>query len=256
MKRVSLALAASLLATFSFSSIQAGAADKDSATIKPPETTESSTSRPVIAPNSEACLEQVRKMSVNFPKVAEAGKEAVLTMIPDPAAYEQKLPSIDSVLKDKDATNLKNYGGLAEAFLFKGEEEKALSLLKSVQTGSKSILPESDNFIAAVEGDFGLAYYLKDNFVESEKYLSSAVNQIEKFYQPHLANNLIASYLCLAIIKDKQGKTDEAKTWAKKLVVLALKQSQQEPVPTPGTKETANETDSETASEKSKEATK
>jgi tetratricopeptide (TPR) repeat protein len=151
--------------------------------------------------------------------------------------FEKKLPTIEEVLKNKDVMNLKNYGGLSEAYLFKGDEEKAEKLLKSVSEGAKDILPENDNFLAAVKGDFGLAYYLNNKYDKAETYLGDAVNQLEKHYQPSLANNLVASYLCMTIIKDKQGKTDEAKSFAKKLVVLALKLRQEEPLPIPTTED-------------------
>ena len=238
MKRVSLALAASLLVmgslTISSGFDSALAEDK-------PASDEKTTSAPIIAPSSEACLERVRTMAESFPKMAEAGKEAVRTMIPDPDEFAKKLPSIADVLKNKDAMNLKNYGGLSEAFLFKGDEEKAEKLLKSVADGAKEILPENDNFLAAVKGDFGLAYYLNNKYDKAETYLGDAVAQLEKHYQPQLANNLVASYLCMTIIKDKQGKTEEAKGFAKKLVVLALKLKQEQPLPVPAEKETAKE---------------
>ncbi|MBP7861591.1 tetratricopeptide repeat protein [bacterium] len=230
MKRVSLALAASLLVIGSVSVTsglnQAFAEER---------TSDTKSQAPVIAPSSEACLEKVRGMAETFPKMAEAGKEAVRTMIPDPAEFEKKLPAIEEVLKNKDAMNLKNYGGLSEAYLFKGDEEKAEKLLKSVSEGAKEILPENDNFLAAVKGDFGLAYYLNNKYDKAETYLGDAVSQLEKHYQPALANNLVASYLCMTIIKDKQGKTEEAKGFAKKLVVLALKLRQEQPLPIPTT---------------------
>ncbi len=228
MKRVSLALAASLLVIGSVS-VTSGFNQALAEGIS----TESKTAAPIIAPSAEACLEKVRGMAETFPKMAEAGKEAVRTMIPDPAEFEKKLPAIEEVLKNKDAINLKNYGGLSEAYLFKGDEEKAEKLLKSVSEGAKDILPENDNFLAAVKGDFGLAYYLNNKYDKAETYLGDAVSQLEKHYQPALANNLVASYLCMTIIKDKQGKTEEAKGFAKKLVVLALKLRQEQPLPVP-----------------------
>lgn len=237
MKRVSLALAASLLVLGSLT-ISSGF---DQARCEDKATSEEKTAPPVIAPSSEACLERVRSMAETFPKMAEAGKEAVRTMIPDPVEFEKKLPTIEDVLKNKDAMNLKNYGGLSEAFLFKGDEEKAEKLLKSVSDGAKEILPENDNFLAAVKGDFGLAYYLNNKYDKAETYLGDAVAQLEKHYQPQLANNLVASYLCMTIIKDKQGKTEEAKGYAKKLVVLALKLRQEQPLPIPAGKESAQE---------------
>jgi len=235
MKRVSFALAAGLL-VFGSLAITSGFSPIRAAEEKP-ASEDKSTQAPIIAPSSEACLERVRGMAENFPKMAEAGKEAVRTLIPDPDAFEKKLPTMEDVLKNKDAMNLKNYGGLSEAFLFKGEEEKAEKILKSVCEGAKDILPENDNFLAAVKGDFGLAYYLNNKYDKAELYLGDAVSQLEKHYQPQLANNLVASYLCMTIIKDKQGKTDEAKGFAKKLVVLALKMRQEQPLPVPAEKE-------------------
>lgn len=234
MKRVSLALAFSLI-------VIGGVTSWFNQALAEENSTETKSQAPIIAPSSEACLEKVRGMAETFPKMAEAGKEAVRTMIPDPAEFEKKLPTIAEVLKNKDAMNLKNYGGLSEAYLFKGDEEKAETLLKSVSEGAKNILPENDNFLAAVKGDFGLAYYLNNKYDKAEAYLGDAVTQIEKHYQPSLANNLVASYLCMTIIKDKQGKTDEAKNFAKKLVVLALKLRQEQPLPVPAEKETAKE---------------
>ncbi len=54
-----------------------------------------------------------------------------------------------------------------------------------------------------------------------------------KTLEPHLtvanSNNVLSSYMCLALIYDKSGKKEQSLEFAKKAVDLAVKQ-RQEPI--------------------------
>lgn len=71
---------------------------------------------------------RVLSMKAFLPKMMEAIKAQVHVLMPDPAAYEKTLPAFEKIVADKDRLNLRNYGGLAEAFILGGLQESQLQV--------------------------------------------------------------------------------------------------------------------------------
>ncbi len=176
-----------------------------------------------LAQTPEECLARVRTMKPKIPGMMDGCKTLIKNLIPDPVAYEKSLPPFSQVLSGKDTLNFKNYGGLAEAYYYKGDKTKGESLYKPFAAHATELLGASDNFAAGVTGDIGLLYFSADDYAHAEPFLLSAIKQIEKNTTPAIANNLIADYMCIALIRDKQGKIAEASQYSKKLVETATK---------------------------------
>lgn len=174
-----------------------------------------------IAQTGDACLDSVKKMKVQLPSMMEGIKKLIHSMMPDPAAYEKTLPPWNKVIADKDLPNFKNYGGLAEAYYYAGDKTNGERLFLPFQAKASTMLEASDNYAAGVIGDIGFLYFEEGDLKHAEPLLLSAIKQIEPHMTPSIANNLITDYLCIACLRDQQGKADDAKKYAKKLVDLA-----------------------------------
>jgi len=174
----------------------------------------------------ERCLMLVRSCEPQIPKWMEAGKNTIHALIPDPQAYEKTLPPIEKVVSDKDKLNLKNYGGLSEAYLYSGDEATCQKLYSIFASNAKPILGPDDIFSAGVEGDIGLYYFNKQDYVRAAPFMTEAIAQLESHLTPANSNNLVAAYMCMALIRDKAGDKTEAETYAKKSIDLTLKQRQ------------------------------
>ena len=83
-------------------------------------------------PPPEECLRRVRSFEPTLLKLKETCKSTINAIIPDAAAYEKTLPPIEKVIADKDARNLRNYGGLSEAFYFNDNAVKGKELFSKV----------------------------------------------------------------------------------------------------------------------------
>src|SRR6202011_4416994 len=116
----------------------------------------------------EECLTRVKSLVPMFPKMMEGGKASIHALIPDPAAYEKTLPPFEKVIADKDATNLKNYGGLAEAYLFAGDRTNGDRLFSLFSANSRKILGPDEIYSALVEGDVGFLDFYEDNYIKAE----------------------------------------------------------------------------------------
>ncbi len=178
---------------------------------------------PVLAQSSEQCLRMVRKMEVSLPSMIEAVKAQLKAMIPDPAAYEKTLPPMDKVSSSKDKVNLRNYGGLSEAFLFSGQKARADELYAFFTRNAKATLGPDETYSAAINGDFAIYHFSHKDYKQAEALFLSSISDFEKNLSPSVYNNLITNYLCMSLIRDKQEKKDEAVSYAKKLIDLSMK---------------------------------
>ena len=175
---------------------------------------------------TEECLAMARKLEASLPGLIATAKASIHTLVPDPAAYERVLPSMDKVIADKDGRNLKNYGGLSEAYLYAEQPAKAEQIRDSFISGAKKVLPKTDTFVAAINGDFAIYYFDKKDYKKAEPLFMSSIAEFEANPTPAMANNLISDYLCMSLIKDKSGDKESAGMYARKLVALSLKQQQ------------------------------
>jgi hypothetical protein len=187
------------------------------------------TSQPQVQPplTPERCLVLVRDLEPEIPKWMEGAKSAIQMIIPNPQAYEKTLPPIEKVLADKDKLNLKNYGGLAEAYLYNGDEAACQKLYSIFVANSKQILGVDDAFPAGVTGDIGLYYFNKHDYTRATPLITESTSQFESHLTPANSNSLLADYICMTLIRDKAGNKTEAEAYAKKTIDLVLKQRQQ-----------------------------
>lgn len=163
-------------------------------------------------------------MGPMLPKLLEGAGATIHTFIPDPAAYEKTLPPMDKVVEGKDKLNLKNWGGLAEAYLFAGNKDKAESIYEEFVKASKTVFEPTETYLAAVEGDFGMVYFNEKNYEKAEPLLLDSARLMEANLTYAISNNLISNYLCLSLIRDNQGNKEEAAKYASKLVDIAKRQ--------------------------------
>lgn len=180
-------------------------------------------------PSAEECLTRVRGFEPTLLNLRETAKSAISAIIPDPVAYEKTLPPIEKVISDKDAKNLRNFGGLSEAYYFAGNAAKGKELFAKFESGAKTLIDSSDPFPGLVKGDIGLYYFFEKNYDDAEKYISDALARIEPHMTMANSNNILSSYMTLTLIYDKAGKREKALEYAKKAVALAIKQ-RQEPI--------------------------
>jgi hypothetical protein len=177
-------------------------------------------------PTADQSIEMMHKLEPTLPGLIKAAKTQMTSVIPDPAAYEKNLPARDKVVSTKDVDNLKEYGGLSEAYLFADKTDKAEELRSWFAQSAKTILPPDETFTASVNGDFGIYYFDKGDFKKAEPLLVSSMKEFEAHLTPAIYNNLLSDYICLALIRDKQGKKDDAVSYMRKLADLSTQQSQ------------------------------
>lgn len=177
-------------------------------------------------PPPEECLRRVRSFEPTLLRLKETCKGTLNSIIPDAAAYEKTLPPIDQVIADKDAKNLRNYGGLSEAYYFNDNSARGQELFSKFEKSAPGILGEHDTFIGLVKGDIGLYYFFQSDLGKAEKYILDAVSTLEPYITAANSNNVLSSYMALALIYDKSGKNDKALEYATKAVNLSIKQRQ------------------------------
>jgi hypothetical protein len=177
-------------------------------------------------PTADQCLDIMHKLEPTLPGLIQSAKTQITSMIPDPPGYEKKLPARDKVVSTKDVDNLKEYGGLSEAYLFSDKTDKAEELRSWFTQSAKTVFPPDETFTASVNGDFGIYYFDKKDFKKAEPLLLSSMNQFEAHLTPAIYNNLLSDYICMALIRDKQGKKDDAVSYMRKLADLSAKQQQ------------------------------
>ena len=168
---------------------------------------------------------RVLSMKAFLTKMMEAIKAQVHVLMPDPAAYEKSLPTFEKIVADKDKLNLRNYGGLSEAFILGGDRDHGEKLY-SFFSANRELLAD-DNYFALVEGDMGLFYYTEGKAAKAEPLLLDSIKQLQSHLTAAVANNLVTDYLCMTLICNEAGRTAEAKEYARKLVELAHKQRTQ-----------------------------
>ena len=184
---------------------------------------------PIFAQTPAECLVRVQGLESMLPKVTNGARATIHEIIPDPTAYEKTLPPLDKVIKDKDKLNFKNYGGLAEAYFFSGNASDGQRIYTVFAANATDVLGPDDTYPAYVGGDLGILNFIDKKYSDAENYLLPAIKQLESHLTPAISNNLIADYLCMALIRTKSAKETEkteATTYAKKLVDLVNKQRQ------------------------------
>lgn len=174
----------------------------------------------------ELCLARVKEMEPMVMGLRKECESAIRTLIPDPSATEQTLPPLDKVIEDKDAANFKAYGGLSEAFLYLSDKdrEKGDKLFARFRANSDTVLGADDPYVALVGGDVGLFYFFEKDYGKAEPLFLDAIRRLEAHLTAKNSNNLVSNYLCMALIRDKEGKEAEAASYSKKLVDLVVKQ--------------------------------
>lgn len=209
-----------------------GKATKSSApsTKGAPASSSGSSTAPTGANTARDPMELVHKLEPMLPKLFDSAKASVHSLMPEPAAYEKTLPPRQQVVEKKDQLNFKNYAGLSEAYLFDDQLDKAEELFQWCQSNYVNVLGKTDHFVPGlVTADFGLYHFYKNNFTKAEPLCRSSVDVLTKYGPPSAANNLVANFLVLCLICDKQKRSEEARTWAQKLIELSIAQNKPKP---------------------------
>ncbi len=154
----------------------------------------------------------------------DRAKAELQKVMPDPSAYEKTLPPFDQVVAKKDVQNLKNYGGLSEAYFYQNDLKNGNRLYKQFAPRANTILPPADTFKAGVSGDIGIYYFTHKNYAAAKPLLLESTQSFEKHLNSANANNLVSNYLCLSLIFDKEHKTPTAQNYAKKMADLLARQ--------------------------------
>lgn len=149
-------------------------------------------------------------------EILSKSKDVIKNIIPDAAAYEKTLPSQAKVLETDDALNFKNYGGLAEAYLYEDQVTKAEELFKWCQLHSQKVLGKDDRFInGAVATDFGFYYFVtKSNPARAEELLRLSTKTLEKNPTRREQDSLITAYMILSLICEANKKESDADSFA------------------------------------------
>lgn len=177
-------------------------------------------------PPPEECLRRVRSFEPTLLRLKETCKGTLNSIIPDAAAYEKTLPPIDQVIADKDAKNLRNYGGLSEAYYFNDNSVRGQELFSKFEKSAPGILGEHDTFVGLVKGDIGLYFFFQNDFGNAEKYMLEALTALEPQLTAANSNNVLSSYMALTLVYDKAGNNEKALAYATKAVDLSIKQRQ------------------------------
>lgn len=169
---------------------------------------------------------KVRSLEATIPKIYQSVKAGVSTLIPAPESYEKTLPPFAKVLATHDQLNFKNYGGLSEAYFFAGNRKRGETLYALFSANAKSVLGPEDTYHAGVGGDMAFFYFYDKNYSKAEPLLLGAIKQLETHLTPPVANSLVFDYSLMSLILEKEGKTAEASSYAKKYVDLEKKQQE------------------------------
>lgn len=191
-----------------------------------PPKQEPPTGAKLTTPSPEECLRRVRGFEPTLQRLREGCKSTLAAIIPDPMAYEKTLPPFDKVVADKDLKNLKNYGGLSEAFYYAGNAEKGKELFSQFEKNA-ALLGSDDTFLSLVKGDIGLLFFFDKNYTDAEPMILDSVKNIESHMTAANSNNVLSAYMCLSLIYDKTGKTEKSLEYATKAVDLAIRQRQE-----------------------------
>ncbi len=189
--------------------------------------TQATSAQKLVAPTPEECLVRVRSFEPTLMRLKDTCKSTISAIIPDPVAYEKTLPAMDKVIADKDLLNFRNYGGLSEAFYYAGDKAKGKELFSKFEANAATVLGPEDTFAGLVKGDIGLLFFFENNFTDAEKYVVDALNKVEPHLTAANSNNVLSSFMCLALIYDKTGNKEKSLEYAKKAVDLAIKQRQE-----------------------------
>lgn len=169
----------------------------------------------------DECLTWIRSsIFPEVPKYIERGKGNLKRITPDPLASLKALPPMATVLKTKDVVRFDQLGVLSATLLFAGHREQGEKLIKPYVENAEMMLGKANTYHSQVMSDWGFFLTHLGEYKEAETYLAPSTNQMEMYFASALRDNLSINYLCQTIIKDKDGKTDEAKDFAKKYVEL------------------------------------
>ncbi len=89
------------------------------------------------------------------------------------------------------------------------------------------MLNSDDTFPGLVKGDIGLLFFFENNYADAEEYVVDALKKVEPHLTAANSNNVLSSFMCLALIYDKTGNKDKSLEYAKKAVDLAIRQRQE-----------------------------
>ncbi len=188
--------------------------------------TQATSAQKLVAPTPEECLVRVRSFEPTLMRLKDTCKSTISAIIPDPVAYEKTLPAIDKVIADKDSKNFRNYGGLSEAFYYAGDKAKGKELFSKFEANAVNVLGAEDTFPGLVKGDIGLLFFFENNYADAEEYIVDALKKVEPHLTAANSNNVLSSFMCLALIYDKTGNKEKSLEYAKKAVDLAIRQRQ------------------------------
>lgn len=159
------------------------------------------------------------------PEISRTCKEARVSLmdgVSNPAAIAKKLPDFKRVLAIKDVENFKKYGAMCEAYFYAGNLTAGSRLYEQL-SGARGILAPNDTFVAEVACDIGLFYYTQKDFVTAKQYFLSSKDNCKNKLNSKNVNALVSSYICLALIADKEKKTGEAESYARQTMELIAK---------------------------------
>lgn len=216
-----------VLATLTFNSVAVLAQEKtDStpapiATEKPAEAAAANPSAaPTAASNTESAidpdLKQARDQAGTLKYSHDAFSKGIMT-VGSSSSFKSLLPSLSGA----DDLGLQNYGTYTLMLLYEGNKDKAISTMNELDAKvSKS--GEKNTVLAGNQFYFAIACYLNDDLENAEKF---GMKTVERYVASGTKDgmdlmNLQQCYFLLALIKDKQGKTQEAIELAKKGTAL------------------------------------
>ncbi len=160
-------------------------------------------------------LKQAKEQEGTIKYSHDAFSKGIMNLPGGSASIKGSMPSLSRTNNDLD---LQNYGTYALMCLYEGNKENAISTIDTLDSKISNSPGATNITLAGNQYYFAIACYCNNDLENAEKY---GLKTIDRYVGSGTKEsmelmNLQQAYYLLAIIKDKQGKLQEAIEFAKK----------------------------------------
>ncbi len=210
-------LASSILPAFS---------DEPVATEAPKEAASTTTSANATQVESDSAMTEAKQQEATLKYSHDAFKKSRMSMpanIRGAALLAMMDKPISKLAKSQDETGYTNYGTIALDLSYEGNKSKAMSILDELDASATKTYPQSYSLVGNALYYFAIGCYCDNDMDNAEKY---GLKSIDKYVTGGSTDfmdtsNLKIAYYMLALIKEKQGKQDDALSYARKGKAIA-----------------------------------
>lgn len=205
-------LASSLLPAFS---------DEPVATEAPKEAASTATSANATLVEPDSAMTEAKQQEATLNYSHDAFKKSRMSMpanMKGAALLAMMDKPISKLAKSQDEIGYTNYGTIALDLSYECKKSKAMSILDELDASATKAYPQSYSLIGNALYYFAIGCYCDNDMDNAEKY---GLKSIDKYVTGGSTDfmdtsNLKIAYYMLALIKEKQGKQDDALSYARK----------------------------------------